>query len=373
MQVGRHLAEKYNKGMGQGLKISLILHGLLICFAIFGTNTWFKRDTPPPPAAISVDLITTDQFSGLIAPPITLPSTAPAPTELQAPEPQESLLSELQKEPAPTPTQAPAPPEPERIETAAIADFEQAGKVDIKPAVKATSKAADIISDDITVSPEKPAPDRTSEPAQSTEQAPDAEPAKSETRASIAPETTTEIVTEADEISKQIPIKAARPARRPQNLEASTPPKPKEEPEKTPDDTQRVADDILKALQEAQADLEKAPQLTRAQQATLIGVIDAHLRKGWSFSGGIEKGKLPVVEMQIQVLSNGKIGSVVKRLLPQNVTTLFDQLAIEAANNAIERARQTPILLTQAFSDFIGAEGKEFVIVFNPRKIERKY
>ena len=339
--------------MDLGVKISGTAHAILIGIAIFGAPI-FSADEENPIQISEVSLISLQEFELLtkentpifqtelepepdvqepeIEPEVQEPEIEP---EVQEPEPepevQEPEIEPEVQEPEPEPevqepepepevqepepepeVQEPEPepevqepePEPEVQEiisdsetdpVAPITDQDNLGELTPEFNENAAPKAAEIISDISNEAPEEPA-DMNSIQDTSFENVSGADEDKSEIEVienTPAEETTTQIVTEAEEQeSDLVPSRTSKPKNRPKNLkivkEIKTKPKlkPKEVVEAKKDAT---AESILESLKEKN-EPEPFLDLTPAQEESVGNIIRNKMRQCWSPPVGVENG-----------------------------------------------------------------------------------
>ncbi|RZO41799.1 MAG: cell envelope biogenesis protein TolA, partial [Rhodobacteraceae bacterium] len=218
--------------MDLGVKISGTAHAILIGIAIFGAPI-FSADEENPIQISEVSLISLQEFELLTKEntPIFQPEPEP---EVQEPEPEPEVQEpepepEVQ-EPEPEPEVQEPEPEPEVQEIisdsetdpiAPITDQDNLGELTPEFNENAAPKAAEIISDISNEAPEEPA-DMNSTQDTSFENVSGADEDKSEIEVienTPAEETTTQIVTEAEEQeSDLVPSRTSKPKNRPKNL-----------------------------------------------------------------------------------------------------------------------------------------------------------
>ena len=227
--------------MDLGVKISGTAHAILIGIAIFGAPI-FSADEENPIQISEVSLISLQEFELLTKENTPIFQTEPEP-EVQEPEPEPEVQEpepepEVQEpepepevqEPEPEPEVQEPEPEPEVQEiisdsetdpVALITDQDNLGELTPEFNENAAPKAAEIISDISNEAPEEPA-DMNSIQDTSFENVSGADEDKSETEVienTPAEETTTQIVTEAEEQeSDLVPSRTSKPKNRPKNL-----------------------------------------------------------------------------------------------------------------------------------------------------------
>jgi len=209
-----------------GVKISGTAHAILIGIAIFGAPI-FSADEENPIQISEVSLISLQEFELLTKENTPIFQTEPEP-EVQEPKPEPEL-----QEPEPEPELQEPEPEPEVQEiisdsetdpVAPITDQDNLGELTPEFNENAAPKAAEIISDISNEAPEEPA-DMNSIQDTSFENVSGADEDKSEIEVNEntpAEETTTQIVTEAEEQeSDLVPSRTSKPKNRPKKFKNS--------------------------------------------------------------------------------------------------------------------------------------------------------
>jgi len=393
-----------------GVKISGTAHAILIGIAIFGAPI-FSADEENPIQISEVSLISLQEFELLTKENTPIFQTEPEPEvqepkpepEVQEPEPEPELQEpepELQEpepepevqEPEPEPeVQEPEPeepepepevqepePEPEVQEiisdsetdpVAPITDQDNLGELTPEFNENAAPKAAEIISDISNEAPEEPA-DMNSIQDTSFENVSGADEDKSEievTENTPAEETTTQIVTEAEEQeSDLVPSRTSKPKNRPKNLkivkEIKTKPKlkPKEVVEAKKDAT---AESILESLKEKN-EPEPFLDLTPAQKESVGNIIRNKMRLCWNPPVGVENGLTNVMILGLKFDIDGKLVESPVNLTPDSGVGSLQ--AFEAARRAVIRCSPYNELDPEIYEGW-----KELNLKFNPKNMGR--
>jgi len=402
-----------------GVKISGTAHAILIGIAIFGAPI-FSADEENPIQISEVSLISLQEFELLTKENTPIFQTEPEPemqepkpvpevkepeAELQEPEPEvqepepepevqepepEPEVQEPEpepelQEPEPEPeVQEPEPevkepePEPEVQEiisdsetdpVAPITDQDNLGELTPEFNENAAPKAAEIISDISNEAPEEPA-DMNSIQDTSFENVSGADEDKSEievTENTPAEETTTQIVTEAEEQeSDLVPSRTSKPKNRPKNLkivkEIKTKPKlkPKEVVEAKKDAT---AESILESLKEKN-EPEPFLDLTPAQKESVGNIIRNKMRLCWNPPVGVENGLTNVMILGLKFDIDGKLVESPVNLTPDSGVGSLQ--AFEAARRAVIRCSPYNELDPEIYEGW-----KELNLKFNPKNMGR--
>ena len=387
--------------MDLGVKISGTAHAILIGIAIFGAPI-FSADEENPIQISEVSLISLQEFELLTKENTPIFQTEPEPemqepkpvpevkepeAELQEPEPevQEPEPEPELQEPEPEPeVQEPEPevkepePEPEVQEiisdsetdpVAPITDQDNLGELTPEFNENAAPKAAEIISDISNEAPEEPA-DMNSIQDTSFENVSGADEDKSEievTENTPAEETTTQIVTEAEEQeSDLVPSRTSKPKNRPKNLkivkEIKTKPKlkPKEVVEAKKDAT---AESILESLKEKN-EPEPFLDLTPAQKESVGNIIRNKMRLCWNPPVGVENGLTNVMILGLKFDIDGKLVESPVNLTPDSGVGSLQ--AFEAARRAVIRCSPYNELDPEIYEGW-----KELNLKFNPKNMGR--
>ena len=380
--------------MDLGVKISGTAHAILIGIAIFGAPI-FSADEENPIQISEVSLISLQEFELLTKENTPIFQTEPEP-EMQEPKPVPEVKepeAELQEpepepevqEPEPEPeVQEPEPevkepePEPEVQEiisdsetdpVAPITDQDNLGELTPEFNENAAPKAAEIISDISNEAPEEPA-DMNSIQDTSFENVSGADEDKSEievTENTPAEETTTQIVTEAEEQeSDLVPSRTSKPKNRPKNLkivkEIKTKPKlkPKEVVEAKKDAT---AESILESLKEKN-EPEPFLDLTPAQKESVGNIIRNKMRLCWNPPVGVENGLTNVMILGLKFDIDGKLVESPVNLTPDSGVGSLQ--AFEAARRAVIRCSPYNELDPEIYEGW-----KELNLKFNPKNMGR--
>jgi len=386
-----------------GVKISGTAHAILIGIAIFGAPI-FSADEENPIQISEVSLISLQEFELLTKENTPIFQTEPEPemqepkpvpevkepeAELQEPEPEPEVQepepepevkepeAELQ-EPEPEPEVQEPEPEPEVQEiisdsetdpVAPITDQDNLGELTPEFNENAAPKAAEIISDISNEAPEEPA-DMNSVQDTSFENVSGADEDKSEievTENTPAEETTTQIVTEAEEQeSDLVPSRTSKPKNRPKNLkivkEIKTKPKlkPKEVVEAKKDAT---AESILESLKEKN-EPEPFLDLTPAQKESVGNIIRNKMRLCWNPPVGVENGLTNVMILGLKFDIDGKLVESPVNLTPDSGVGSLQ--AFEAARRAVIRCSPYNELDPEIYEGW-----KELNLKFNPKNMGR--
>ena len=398
--------------MDLGVKISGTAHAILIGIAIFGAPI-FSADEENPIQISEVSLISLQEFELLTKENTPIFQTEPEPemqepkpvpevkepeAELQEPEPEPEVQepepepevqepepepevkepeAELQ-EPEPEPEVKEPEPEPEVQEiisdsetdpVAPITDQDNLGELTPEFNENAAPKAAEIISDISNEAPEEPA-DMNSIQDTSFENVSGADEDKSEievTENTPAEETTTQIVTEAEEQeSDLVPSRTSKPKNRPKNLkivkEIKTKPKlkPKEVVEAKKDAT---AESILESLKEKN-EPEPFLDLTPAQKESVGNIIRNKMRLCWNPPVGVENGLTNVMILGLKFDIDGKLVESPVNLTPDSGVGSLQ--AFEAARRAVIRCSPYNELDPEIYEGW-----KELNLKFNPKNMGR--
>ena len=392
--------------MDLGVKISGTAHAILIGIAIFGAPI-FSADEENPIQISEVSLISLQEFELLTKENTPIFQTEPEP-EVQEPEPEPEVQEpepepEVQEpepepevqEPEPEPEVQEPEPEPEVQEpdlslkcknqtepevqeiisdsetdpVAPITDQDNLGELTPEFNENAAPKAAEIISDISNEAPEEPA-DMNSIQDTSFENVSGADEDKSEIEVienTPAEETTTQIVTEAEEQeSDLVPSRTSKPKNRPKNLkivkEIKTKPKlkPKEVVEAKKDAT---AESILESLKEKN-EPEPFLDLTPAQKESVGNIIRNKMRLCWNPPVGVENGLTNVMILGLKFDIDGKLVESPVNLTPDSGVGSLQ--AFEAARRAVIRCSPYNELDPEIYEGW-----KELNLKFNPKNMGR--
>ncbi|GLQ33780.1 cell envelope integrity/translocation protein TolA [Amylibacter marinus] len=355
--------------MDTGLKISASIHGAMIVAAIFGVP-WFDGKAEATLKVSEVSLITSDEFAALQAGVIAPDEPAPAPE----PKPEPVVVPQPDPEPLPEPIG-----EVDETPDAPVNNIAQTGQDAPENSSDAAPKPAETISDQVVEAPDEPViPD--TEVAVATTPTPVEKPAEAKPEEPDKPaapkETTTEIVTEAEEsISALAPARSSRPEGRPKNLRPIEPTKPEPEPVPAPEPDpvdlakeieDQIAKDIAAAI--AQADAEapsstpaavEGPPLSGSEKSGLVFSI----QQCWNVPVGLKNDGDNVVTMKINLNREGRLEGEPTRVSPQSGSAAGILQAYEAARRALIRC-QPYNLPDEKYETW-----REIEIVFNPRNM----
>lgn len=343
--------------MDTGIKISGVAHGVLIGVAMFGAPL-FSADSGETIQVSEVSLITTEDFAAMSS-----GNTAPA-----GPKPD----AVLPKQTEPEPIEDEAVGEVDLDQTAPIAHTENIGTLKPLTSETAPPMPAKTISNTVVETPTDPVkPLPTSKPAVIEVPTPK-EPAKPlPEEASAAKESTTKIVTEADQLdSKLAPSSSSRPRGRPKNLKVIEVAKPKLEPKIEPEIVAEPAEDaIAKAIAEdlARALAEEAsqpaavagPPMTGAETSGLVFAI----QECWNVPVGLENDSSNIITMGVKLKRDGTLEEEPRRIAPLSGSAAGILQAFEAARRALIRC-QPYDLPVEKYETW-----REIEIVFNPQQM----
>ncbi|SFH14653.1 hypothetical protein SAMN04488020_107100 [Palleronia marisminoris] len=363
--------------MDTPLIISGSAHGALILFLLFGG--WFESEPLPPVESTEVTVLSEEEFAVLTRPetveepePVPMESAEeptaavdPAAPEEESP-PEEPRVAEPaaeavpEPEPEPEPEPAPEPePQPEPVvEPIPAPDLDPAPRPerpDVPQDDTDTPQAAPRVADEVT-----PAPPLEAEtaPEQQEATAPEPEPQLEpvEEEAPAAPEeTTTEIVTEAEDPSTTLadaaPSQTARPRGRPEQVVAVEPePEPEPvEPEPAPQTEGQVveanSDNVQTAVEETIAGLEQmveegaapgmpaGPPITEGERQNFILAI----RRCWNVDVGSEAADVNVT-IRFDMTPDGMpVSSSITQLSATGGSEMAQRAAYDSGRRAILR------------------------------------
>lgn len=356
--------------MDTGFKISLCAHGAFIALALVW-GPLFDAEASTEDPVTSVALLSADEFADLLpSGPRAIdlapdqPKAEPINEELALVTPTEPTPAPEQNEPESLPEQPDAPDAPEAPENPEVTPP--------KPAEIIATEENDPVEEPGTEIAPEPTPETTPEVVE--EPTPEPEPVP-EPKPEAPAQTTTQIVTEAETPKTFAPEKSPTPKRRPRDLDqpkpevAETKPDPKPEPE--PKDT--TADDILAALQQAEAEAaEKAKQQAsttgtgggnKLSEGEINGLI-LKVQNCWSVPVGLRNAADLVVVVGVELSPYGRLLDVPKLIEPTGTLSPEQRQAFEAARRAL--------IACQPYQDL--PEGKyeswnKMEVVFNPKKM----
>ena len=330
--------------MDTGIKISGIAHGVLIGVAMFGAPI-FSADDEKTIQISTVSLITTEDFD-VMATGNTAPAAPTSDAVLPAPSDAEPIENEPDGDVDLDPT-------------APIAQTENIGALEPQTSEPAPPKPAKTISNTVVETPTDPV-----KPLPTPQ-----EPPKPEPDAASAPkESTTKIVTEADESeSKLAPSSSSRPRGRPKNLKVAEAPKPKPKPEAKPakpaEDAiaKAIAEDLARALAEesSQPAATAGPPMTGAETSGLVFAI----QECWNVPVGLENDSSNIITMGVKLKRDGTLEEEPRRLAPLSGSAAGILQAFDAARRALFRC-QPYDLPAEKYETW-----REIEIVFNPEKM----
>lgn len=400
--------------MELGTKISIGAHGALIGLAIFG-GPLFDADESQAIQISEVSIISAEAFDGMM-------SSAPNPTveepqqsELAQPDPvvdvpvvsepveqpvEEPSEPEVQEvaEPEPVPELETEPAEPVVVEApeavqeqeatgnevvapdAQVSDQDQSGQVDPErlALLRPKPRPAPRISNEVV---EKPETDAERSEVETQKAEPSDEPAEEtpeETVEAAKPESTTEIVTEADEVdpNSAAPIKSARPKGRPSDIvqkaqarkEAAEKAKERElaaAKAKAEKDAKEAADkaarEELEAALKAEAEASKpsGPPLTGREKGALVLAV----QQCWNPPIGVQNAGDLKVTLLVELNEQGKITGGPKLVSPSGSPQGVVKQAFEAGRRALLRC--APYKLPKDKYE----QWKEIEVTFNPQNM----
>jgi hypothetical protein len=375
-----------------GTKISVSAHAILIAVALFGGQL-FDAEEVPPVQVSDVSLISTEEFLALQAPApqaSVVPPTRPA--DLTTEEEVAILAPEPEAAPAPV-----APPQPQAIEPVEEPEPPALDTGVLEEPPTALSLPEDQPGEDSVTPPEPdvaplPSPRVASE--NNPEAPTDAEVAKEAETASVeseeaeapaeetvekAPEqSSTEIVTEAEQPEETAaPVRSVRPRSRPADLAERPEPEPEprevvraepepvEPPEPAPAESaedliakQIAADIAAQAAQTSPGSGGEGQSITEQERRGLILAI----QDCWSVPVGIQNASELVVTLSVDLAPNGGLSSSPKLIEPAQAEGQIQQ-AFEAARRALIACAPYD-LPKEKYETW-----KRLEVVFNPKKM----
>ncbi len=332
-----------------GLYTSAIGHAGLLVWLISG---WGLSSEPPPFEVTEVSMVSGEDFAALVAArtpqPSTLEPQAPvvpvfddAPAAPEAVEdpvtPTEPVNVEPPSEEIPPP-EAPAPiPRPAQVEdtppevappaqesSPAIPEPITEAPPQARPAPRVAAQPLQPPEPDLRVD-DVPVPQQSTEPAETAQDVEPEEPA-------AAPDTTTEIVTEADEPSGAVET-SLRPAARPNR------PTPEPEPE-APQTAETSTDDaaVQAAVEAAQASdapaVEQGPPMTGSERDSFRIAVN----NCWNVDPGSVAARVTMT-VAFSLDENGRVDGDVRQLSASGGDDGAQRTAFEAARRAILRCQ----------------------------------
>ena len=327
--------------MDAGMKISLSAHSALIVAALFG-GPLFSSKSDPAFEVSQVAIISAEEFD--------------KENRVNAEEPKvqdrsDPVAVEIPKELS-------EPVGASDLDDLGVAsNIEQQGRIENAPAEIAKPEQADRVSNQIFKAPEDPAPVSVEKSATVETSEPVEQPVEEQEQSAVR-DTTTEIVTEAEQNERFVnPIKAIRPKGRPKDLKVVA-----ENPE--PAVTNEEATDIGDLLADAISEDQAAQQAEPLSGTELRGLIFS-VQQCWNVPIGMQNAAANTVVMGISLNPDGTISGVPRRVEPLNTNTQID-LAFETAQRALLRC-QPYALPPEKYESW-----KEMEIVFNPEKMVRR-
>ena len=382
------------------------MHGVIIFAAVLG-GPLFRSDEADSLNVSEVSLISSAELASL-TPAATAPKVQPAPEAPSQPdEPQEVPEPQTpveQEEPTATEIEQPEAPNPDPLPTeieeteqsndaigttetadeGLIADQENVGEVspDQVAMAKPKPRPSERIADKVREAKEAADAAREEE-VQIAEPKEEQKPEPVENEPAEEQESTTEIVTEAEEPEEtSAPVKSVRPKGRPtdiakliEKIEAAQKEEP-QEPEKVVEKTSeedQVAKDIAAAL--AAATQEAASQATSQSQGDGDGPpLSQSEREGlifkvqqcWNVPIAIQNARDLKVTLRVSLEKDGHLSSSPVLIEPVNSGLVGVQHAYEAGRRALIRCQpfKLPVEKYETW--------KEIDIVFNPQKMVLK-
>ena len=362
--------------MDAGVKISGLAHVVLIGIAIFGAPL-FSSDKENAIQISEVSLITLEEFA-LLTP--TLPSISdalPVPVEVE-PTPVEVEPTPVEVEPTPVeeePIPVEVKPIPAKVGNTEIEPIYPIASIDsigeLTPGLNETAvpKQSDIISNVVVDAPKDPVKPEIL-PNPSVIKVPSTKISELKDKPVSAPkESTTKIVTEAEEReSELVPSSSSRPLRRPKNLKVVEIKKSDLKVEQTKKHD-LIKDAIAKSMAEDKVNevivkdnqIKKAvgPPLTGGETNTLMFAI----QQCWNVPVGLENDSSNIITMGIKLTQDGRLEGEPKRLAPNTGSGAGILQAYEAARRALIRC-QPYDLPAEKYETW-----RDIEIVFNPEQM----
>ena len=316
--------------MDAGLKISAVLHTVLIGAALFGGQIFRSEDRPEDPIT-TVTLLSLGEYAALTTSE-TDPTVQPPPVE------------EVEEAAAPTP---PVQQLPQGLpEEGVAADQDQAGELRAdEPTPDIVPEAADIISNEVNVQ-EDPIAQEAPVTQDATEVSEGENSPEPDQKATEQESTTTQIVTEADASQETgAPVKTTIPRTRPKSLldtqieqavadepaAQETPP-----PVETPSLDDLIAEQVEQSIQDAvsgnsdQGEVSSVP-LSPVEANGLI----FNIQRCWSVPIGGEGAANLRVVIGFDLSQDGFVEGLPSLVEPRGLATAGQQLAFEAARRAV--------------------------------------
>ncbi|PIB24019.1 hypothetical protein BFP76_01850 [Amylibacter kogurei] len=374
--------------MDTGIKISASAHAALIAAAIF-SGQLFRAAPEDTVAVAQVSLISGDELDAMTIQTVDETNIdEPTPSITQPSEPAVVEPEVAEPESSPPEVEEPAPVgEVETTDVGTDAIIEQAGEVKDEEFAMAAPKQADIVTDQVTEKPE--------DIAKPVEQAIPSVTPKEKPKDLVEPkeeatpkETTTKVVTEADELNQNDPMKTVRPKGRPQQLakleepaEEKPEPKPAPKPETQPDPTpaidpleQAILDDLKaeEAKRTAAAEtgvanatagesnVRKGSPLSQSEKDGLIFAI----KECWNVPFGIENAEELAVTVGFELHPDGRLKGQINFLSEGDENSGLTAVAYRAARSAIVRCLPYDKLPQEKYDSW-----KKVEVTFDPKKM----
>ncbi len=394
-----------------GTKISLGAHGALIVLAVFG-GPLFDADESKAIQISEVSIISAEAFDGMMSSAPNPNVEEPQQSELAQPDPvvdvpvvtepveqpiEEPVEPEVQEvaEPEPVPELETTPAEPEIVEApeapvtqeatgnqvvapdAQVSDQDQSGQVDPDrlALLRPKPRPAPRISNEVV---EKPETDAERSDVETQKAEPSEEPAEEtpdETVEAAKPESTTEIVTEADEVdpNSAAPIKSARPKGRPSDIvqkaqarkaaaeKAAADKIAADKAAKAEAQKKAEAEAIESAIKQAAAESSKpsGPPLTGREKGALVLAV----QQCWTPPIGVQNAADLKVTLLVELNEQGKITGGPTLVSPSGSPQGVVKQAFEAGRRALLRCG--PYDLPKDKYE----QWKEIEVTFNPQNM----
>ncbi len=409
--------------METGTKISLGAHGALIGLAVFG-GPLFDADESNAIQISEVSIITSEAFEGMTSRAPVPDVEVPQQSDLAQPEPVETVpdvaepveqpveelvepevqqvaepevVPELETEPAEPVVVEPEivdAPEAEQTQEATgsevvapdaqVAEQDQTGQVDPDQLalLRPKPRPAPRISNEVNEAPPTDA-ERSEDTTEQTVPSDEATEVKPEEKVEAAkPESTTEIVTEADEVdpNSAAPIKSARPKGRPADIAQKAEQRKIDQAKAAEEAAKRVADaEARKARREAEAAkqaeakaIEEAikaaaaeaskpsgPPLTGREKGALVLAV----QQCWNPPIGVQSAGDLKVTLLVELNEQGKLTGSPKLISPSGSPQGVVKQAYEAGRRALIRC--APYALPQDKYE----QWRQIEVTFNPQNM----
>ncbi|EKE44448.1 putative TolA protein [Oceaniovalibus guishaninsula JLT2003] len=353
--------------MNPGTVISGLGHLLLIAFVLFGGL--FTRASMPPPQVAQVTILSETEFAALTrpvegeqTPPMTDPVAPVPPVEMpDTPEPPAEQAPPVEQAPPPRPEaeaeppqDVPTPPDPLPAETELPETPEPMANPDTAEDLPVAPVAIPRPADRVSSEPTPPAPpeaETAPDIVETTAPEPDAAAPEAVADTPAAPEeTTTEIVTEAEEPARaedgpRAPVVSQRPRPKPAPpvRQAAVQPETPEAPVTPAQTTEAASENVRDAVQDALAGLEEAaPTIGPAAGPPLsAGEKDAMrvaVQRCWVVDVGSEAAGVTVT-VGFEMTPDGRVVGSSLRELDNDGAGAAAKTAYEAARRAILRCQ----------------------------------